>query len=150
MKKVIIFLILIFILPVISAIPEKSESTINLANGNILEVEQLKVENKFTQNDLQHYNYHLITKLTLYDSENNLLDKEVLVDQSIYLAEQEPVGWNFQTWTHKLNVVNPATYVSNEIESMQMHSKYLDWEMQFCKGSEILCVTECVLHPWAC
>src|SRR3989344_7996932 len=99
MKKVIIFLILILILPVVAAIPEESESTINLANGNILEVERLKVENKFTQNDLQHYNYHLITKLTLYDSENNILNKEVLVAQSNNLAEQEPVGWNFQTWT---------------------------------------------------
>src|SRR3989338_7285187 len=119
MKKVIIFLILIFILPVISAIPEKSESTINLANGNILEIEQLRVENKFTQNDLQHYNYHLITKLTLYDSENNLLDKEVLTDQSNYLAEKEPTGWNFQTWTHKLNKI---VYITDEIEVAQMHS----------------------------
>ena len=147
MKKVIIFLILILILPVVAAIPEESESTINLANGNILEVERLKVENKFTQNDLQHYNYHLITKLTLYDSENNILDKEVLTDQSIYLAEKEPVGWNFQTWTHKLNKIADIT---DEIEVVQMHSKYLDWEMQFCKGDEILCVVECILHPWAC
>jgi hypothetical protein len=157
MRKALLLTIFagILVLSIVTAAqPFRQEGSFTTSNGWTVELERQIIVNDFTDDAGQiHYSHKTLTKIWLYDSEGVLRDRETVVDQDNYLGVNESTQdyyWLFRTWTNKFNYIDIVDSGEGEIVVTNLHSKFHDWELQFCKGNEEICALQCEWHPWAC